>query len=113
MTDSRNNFQGDILSESAQSFRRRTRFTDRDRKEQQREEMLFNGDDEAKPSLAWTSIWDGTYSNIYGNVIPDELRRWGYVMWDATRMESSGATDVLKRQWDQAWGSEDPRYEEL
>lgn len=110
MTDTRNTIHGDILSQSAQNFRRRARFTDRDWKEQRREEMLFDGDSETKPSLGWTSIWDGTYSNMYGNVIPDELRRWGYVMWDVTRMQHSGATEVLKRQWDLVWANEDPRY---
>ena len=108
-----NNIEDDILSESAQFFRRRARFGNRDWKEQRRDEFVFEKDDEPNAPFAWTSIWDGTYSNKYGYVIPNELRDWGYVMWDKTRMERSGAEQVLKRQWNRVWGNSDPRYEDM
>ena len=113
VTKGGNHIEDDILAEPAQFFRRHARFVERDWKEQRREAMSFEGENEKTPPLAWTSIWDGTYSNMYGYVIPKDLRQWGYVMWDAARMENSGAKGVLKRQWDKAWGSSDPRYEEM
>lgn len=105
--------EDDILSESAQFFRRRANFGDRDWKEQRRDEFVFEKDDEPNAPSAWTSIWDGTYSNKYGYVIPNELRDWGYVMWDKARMERSGAEQVLRRQWNRVWGNSDPRYEDM
>ncbi|KAG8156539.1 hypothetical protein KVR01_013643 [Diaporthe batatas] len=52
------------------------------------------------PPLAWVLMWDGKYCNLYGEYIPDELRRWGYVMWDERRWNSiDGALGLLIRLW--------------
>lgn len=40
--------------------------------------------------------------------VPDEMRQWGYVFWDADRLEKHGGMDVLTRQWEDRW-DEDPR----
>ncbi|RMZ78575.1 hypothetical protein DV738_g3796, partial [Chaetothyriales sp. CBS 135597] len=65
---------------------------------------------ELYPPLAWTLIWHGTYSNLYGWYIPDEIRRWGYVMWDAARLERTGGKELLMRQWIEYWDEDyDPR----
>ncbi|KAJ9157853.1 hypothetical protein NKR23_g741 [Pleurostoma richardsiae] len=49
-----------------------------------------------------------TKSNLYGWYISDDLRRWGYVFWDAKTLERIGGTKVLMRQWEEYW-DDDPR----
>ncbi|KAI0007240.1 hypothetical protein F4779DRAFT_519047 [Xylariaceae sp. FL0662B] len=100
---------GDALDETTQVRRRREALSDRDRKEEARDPLPFEGDTETRPPLAWTLIWGGTYSNLYGYYVEDEIRRWGYVLWDASRLKRSGAEDVLHRQWYDMWGDDDPR----
>lgn len=39
----------------------------------------------------------------------DGIHHWGYVMWDAVRLERTGAREVLARQWDAQWGEDDSR----
>lgn len=72
----------------------------RDRKQQQRDPLPFEGDKADAPPLAWTLIWQGTYSNLYGEYVPDVIRRWGYIMWDSWRLEETGAKEVLACQWE-------------
>lgn len=80
--------------------RRANRYSDRDRAQDQRDQMPFSGDKEDLPPLAWVTIWQETYSNLYGlGSIPSPLQSWGYVMWDASRLVDSGAMAVLDRQW--------------
>ena len=99
-----------VLGEADQAMRRENRPSEQDRMQEERAPFPFRGDGGLDaPPLAWTTIWDGTYSNLYGWYVPDELRRWGYVFWDATRLEGSGAMEVLKQQWEQAWDGDDPR----
>lgn len=104
----------DEWAEDSQIMRRRKSPSERDLKERRRDPLPFRGDGEpdaegTRPSLAWTLIWGGTYSNLYGAYCDEDLRRWGYVLWDATRLESTGATEVLLREWDMMWDGEDPR----
>ncbi|KAN0075629.1 hypothetical protein V8E54_006899, partial [Elaphomyces granulatus] len=110
--------EGDALGEMAQFQRRKERLSNRDRKQLRHDPLPFKGDDEPddnglRPPLAWTLIWRGTYSNLYGYCVPDVIRRWGYVMWDAVRLESTGAKEVLAQQWeenrDPEWHGSDPR----
>ncbi|KAJ4301857.1 hypothetical protein N0V90_003953 [Kalmusia sp. IMI 367209] len=54
---------------------------------------------EAAP-LAWTTIWSGTYSSVYRFFVPDQMRRWGYVFWDAERLEESGICGLFKEEWE-------------
>jgi hypothetical protein len=64
------------------------------------------------PPLAWTLIWKGTYSNMYGDYLPLDIRLWGYVMWDASRLETEGGKDLLLRQM-MVWRDWDPRDSDI
>ncbi|KAK7741689.1 hypothetical protein SLS53_004747 [Cytospora paraplurivora] len=72
---------------------------DRDRAEQRREALTFTGDDSAQPPLAWVLLWGGKYSNLYGEYVPVELRRRGYVMWDEGRLDSEATREYFARLW--------------
>lgn len=98
-----------ILDVTTQSSRRRQYPSDQDLKQKQHDPFPFPGDDENLPPLAWTLIWQGTYSNTFGWCIPNDLRSWGYIMWDAARFERIGAKEVLARQWEERWKGGDPR----
>lgn len=71
--------------------------SDRDIKEKRRDPLPFQGDNGELPPLSWTLVWQGIYSNRFGWAVKEELdsRFWGYVMWDAMRLERTGAKDVL------------------
>ncbi|KAK3715605.1 hypothetical protein LTR37_007093 [Vermiconidia calcicola] len=98
-----------VLGETEQVQRNWNNPTERDRLQEARAELPFRGDGEVDaPPLAWTLMWDGTYSNLYGHYISDGMRRWGYVFWDAATMESKGADELLRRQWHDEWEI-DPR----
>lgn len=109
---------GDFLKhawgETAQYCRRRNQpLSVRDELQLRREAFPFMGDSESStgallPPLAWTLMWRGTYSNLYGYYVGDMMRRWGYIMWDAPRLERTGAKEVLARQWEDYW-TNDPR----
>ncbi|KAG8166732.1 hypothetical protein KVR01_002421 [Diaporthe batatas] len=116
---------GDFVEEATDPAthvsRRYRQPNDRDRAEERDQAMSFAGDDAGAPPLAWTLLWGGRYSNLFGGYVPDELRRWGYVLWDARRIDVDGARGYLKglwatspelmlvcRQW--AWMSDRPRY---
>ncbi|KJZ71440.1 hypothetical protein HIM_09164 [Hirsutella minnesotensis 3608] len=109
------NFLGnEALGERAQFQRRQEHPMERDLKQQRRDALPFKGDREPSadgeyPPLAWTLIWRDTYSNIYGYYVQDHIRRWGYVFWDAPRLERTGGREVLARQWEADWGPTDPR----
>lgn len=108
------NFLEEALGETAQFQRRQEGLSKRDQKQQRRELLPFTGErdpvtDELRPPQAWTLLWRGTYSNLYGYYVQDIIRRWGYVMWDASRLERTGAKEVLARQWEADWGDSDPR----
>ncbi|KAK3900225.1 hypothetical protein C8A05DRAFT_36151 [Staphylotrichum tortipilum] len=67
----------------------------RDLRERRRERLLFRGDavedpDGTRPPLAWAVFWHGVYGT--------GLVKWGYVLWDAGRVEGSGARAVLERE---------------
>lgn len=61
--------------------------------------MPFTSDDAGAPPLAWTLLWGGRYSNLFGGYVPDELRRSKYVIWDAHRIDVDGAKEYLKDLW--------------
>jgi hypothetical protein len=66
--------------------------------------LPFKGDSELYPPLAWTWMYRVTCNYLYGffifHEVPDAVRRWGYVMWDAARLECTGAKEVLTQQLD-------------
>jgi hypothetical protein len=82
--------------------------SDRRLKQQRLEPMPFPGDIVGlHPPLAWTLLWKETYSNTYGlYIISNDLRSWGYVIWDAARIEGTPVRRVLYRYWNAG----DPRY---
>ncbi|KAK2616173.1 hypothetical protein QQS21_000805 [Conoideocrella luteorostrata] len=107
------NFLMHILHNDLRINPRRGQLSDRDRKQQQGELFPFKGESdpvtgELLPPLAWTEMWRGTYSSLYGFYVPNTIRRWGYVLWDAARLERTGAKAVLTRQFEARW-DDDPR----
>ncbi|KUI60308.1 hypothetical protein VP1G_07476 [Cytospora mali] len=66
-----------------QDERRAGAYNEYDEAQDTRQEMHFEQDIVSSPPIAWVRFWDGLYSNQIGIQIPDALRRWGYVMWDA------------------------------
>lgn len=95
---------GGVFSQRQQAMRRRIHPSDRHRMQEERAPFPFRGDGEPDaPPLAWTTLWGDTYSNMYGLYIPGDLRRWGYVFWDAARLEALGGKELLKRQWEMYW----------
>lgn len=91
--------------------------TDRDDKQGLRAPLTFEGDRQSNgsrssPPLAWTLVWGNTYSNIFGQYIPKSFQRWGWVMWDAARLEHTGAKELIMKQWEkwkEADSYDDPR----
>lgn len=100
-----------ILGEAQQTLRRQTHPSERDKLQDERAPCSFSGDidERMKPPAAWAVIWGDTYSNLVGWYIPDKIRRWGYVFWDAPRIESIGGRELLKQQFEEAGDDVDPR----
>lgn len=98
-----------FIGTTDQELRRRHRPTDRDRLQDERSPLPFRGDDFDGPPISWTIIWRETYSNLYGYFLPDELRQWGYVFWDAATLETVGGRQALKAQWEAYSEDYDPR----
>lgn len=84
-------------------------YSERDFAQDEQRPIPFGGDDPDSPPLAWVLIWGETYSNLFGTFIPKSLRRWGYIMWDASRLEETGAREILMREWDDMWQGGDYR----
>jgi hypothetical protein len=102
-----------MLGDAKQAIRPYEDPCERDRMQEKRAPFPFRGDDEpdALP-LGWTMIWGGTYSNLFGWYISDDLRQIGYVFWDAATLEAVGgrnAKEAVQLLWEKAWGDEDPR----
>jgi hypothetical protein len=99
------------MHQGVQWARREQQLSERDLKQRRRDPLPFRGDAEpdangSLPPLAWTLMWKGTYSNLFGYYVDNDIRRWGYIMWDAARLERMGAKEVLAQQWDEDF---DPR----
>ncbi|POS71620.1 hypothetical protein DHEL01_v209986 [Diaporthe helianthi] len=78
-------------------------YSERDLAQDEGRPIPFRGDDTGSPPLAWVLIWGETYSNLFGTFIPKPLRRWGYIMWDAWRLDETGARERLMREWHDMW----------
>jgi len=76
----------------------------RDTAEQRRDPMDFVGDavPPDEPPLAWVLLWGGKYANIYGEYVPESLRRCGYVMWNESWWTDMGAKELVVMQWEMA-----------
>ena len=99
-----------------QKRRRKRNPSVRDQMQERREPLPFRGDtDDKAPPLAWTTVWKGTYSNLYGYYIDDEggLKGWGYMFWDAQRLRDHGMIEVIERsrneEWELQFNGKDPR----
>lgn len=88
----------DVSDEFAQAERREQWPTRHDSAQDSRQKTLFDGDKLDSPPLAWVLFWRGEYSNLFGRYIPKALRRWGFVMWDAARLDSD-ANDAIEDAW--------------
>ena len=56
-----------VFGETQQAMRRMSNPSERDRMQQDRTPFPLCGDSEPDmPPLAWTTIWNETYSNLYG-----------------------------------------------
>ncbi|KAK4241087.1 hypothetical protein C8A03DRAFT_41485 [Achaetomium macrosporum] len=71
--------------------------------------LPFRGDEavdgeDGSPPWAWAYIWKDTYSSLYGEFIPDNFRRWGYVVWDYDRLARMAAMEVLGQKWREQHG---------
>lgn len=97
-----------ILGEMEQDQRRRENPSAGDQMTEERAPFPFSRDDLGGPPLAWTLIWGGTYSNLYGWYTADEMRRWAYIFWDSERLEKHGGKELLLKQWEEYW-DDDPR----
>ena len=109
--------ENEALGDLAQASRRYEEPSERDFKQQRRDPLPFQGDAETDPEgvyppLAWTLLWGGTDSNLYGYYICDEIRSWGYVMWDSKRLNPIDIKELLRRQLDDDLGR-DPRDDSL
>lgn len=75
------------ISKEAQDSRRAAWSTPGDAAEDSGQELRFEGDSADSPPLAWVLYWQGKASNLFGDYVPASFRRWGYVMWDAERLD--------------------------
>lgn len=93
----------DLLFRSTLSYyqeaRRENQHSDRDQAQDDREKMVFSRDSDGSPPLAWVIFWKETYSNLFGDFIPQSLRQWGYVMWDSDRLVNTDAVARLDQAW--------------
>jgi hypothetical protein len=87
------------VSDGFAQYRRRVQWPNlHDSIQDHRQKTLFCGDELGSPPLAWILYWRGEYSNLFGRYIPKSLRRWGFVMWDAARLDSD-AKDAIEQAW--------------
>lgn len=75
---------------------------DNDKAEERGDSVVFEGDraPPQTPPFVWVNLWNGRYSNIYGEYVPQPLRRWGYVVWDKKRWNGLGAKELNFKQWE-------------
>ena len=97
------------LGRATQS-RRRVQFPSvADRDEGNRLKLLFSGDKEDGPPLAWVTMWNIIIRDTYGCIIPSPTHDWGDVFWDAQRLVESGRNRTLQEAWAYRWPGYDPR----
>lgn len=76
----------DAVEDRAQENRRERWYSPRDSDQDWRQKMVFDGDRLDSPPLGWVLHWQGEYSNLVGTFVHFQLRRWGFGMWDASRL---------------------------
>ena len=70
------------------------------KRQQERGPTPFQGDHPDLPPLAWTMIWQAICSN-HRDWCKGGLRYWGYVMWDAVRLERTRGKKRLIENWEE------------
>jgi hypothetical protein len=103
-----------VIDRLLQIEERQEHYSKGHRKQDRRDPFPFKGDylpsiNQQYPPLAWTMIWNETYSILIGQYIPGKFREWGYVMWDSITLEQIGRKELLMQQWREYWKDRDPR----
>lgn len=98
-----------LYNEIYHEERRENHSDERDRKQDVRDPLPFLEDRIDAPPFSWTMMWKGTYSNLYGWYIPDDMRPWGYIFWDAGRLERVDAINLIQDRWEVLHLHDDPR----
>jgi hypothetical protein len=93
-----------------QDDRRQRWYSEHAAAQDRREKTPFDKDTLNLPPLAWVTFWKGEASNYFGSYVPNTFRRWGFVMWDATRLEASGVLEYMELE--AGWIAGDPREED-
>ncbi|KAK3902373.1 hypothetical protein C8A05DRAFT_15565 [Staphylotrichum tortipilum] len=84
------------LGRPNQAARRRRHPMDGDGSEAAWTRLIFYGDVENGPPLAWVIYWKGRYVNRYGDALEPSVQRWGHVFWDNKRLvKSQGLEELL------------------
>ena len=86
----------DAVRFTVQQTRRGGWYSEEDAAQDRRVKTPFVIDRPDMPPLAWVTFWRGEASNLFGELVPKTFRRWGYVMWDAPRLEASGAMKYIE-----------------
>jgi hypothetical protein len=91
----------DAIEDTWQLERRNNWYSEEDAAQDRRDKILFRTDTVHMPPLAWVMNWEGEASNLFGRYVPRTFRRWGYMMWDAKRLEATGVLKFieLERFW--------------
>lgn len=102
LTETEHDFMEDTMSPNTQHYRLIDELSGKDFDEESQEALIFTGDDRAGPPLAWVLLWGGKYSNICGEVVPPDLSRHEYVMWNQWRLNVEGTREYFARLWDES-----------
>jgi hypothetical protein len=91
----------ELIAGGWEDERRENWYSEADAAQDRRDKMAFGTDTPHMPPLAWVINWQGVAFNLFGWCIPRTFRRWGYMMWDAKRLESTGVLKFmeLERGW--------------
>ncbi|KAI9780335.1 MAG: hypothetical protein M1839_006758 [Geoglossum umbratile] len=76
----------------------------RQQKEDRGDPLLFTGDgdletDGPRPPKAWTVLCGELYRNMFGGYVNHVISQWGYVMWDAARLDIGDQSIVPAQRW--------------
>ncbi|KAI2727248.1 hypothetical protein CBS147333_3236 [Penicillium roqueforti] len=102
-----------VFEQHLQWYRHCVHPRESDHRQERREPLIFQCDRKpdgscALPPLAWTIIWGGSYSNLFGEYIPDASCEWAWVMWDADRLKRMSVLGVIIQEWEKEH-HDDPR----
>lgn len=90
----------DAVGYLVQDERRDRWYSQHDLAQDFRHKMSFNGDNLDSPPLSWVLLWRAECSNLVGpDYMSGELRRWGFVMWDAARLGSRAEARIDYHSW--------------